>query len=87
MPLNWHSDGHDDAPEDQNADSVLPRSFWHVGLYGNSGWRVALDEQNEDLDEVVGGLDLGFFPSEEAAKHAAATTEAWLRKILDELRN
>lgn len=75
--LRWESAGHDDEPGDQNADSErVEHGYWSLGPDGRGQWTVELIEQNADLDEITsGGVHLGAFDTEDAAKAAADVYE------------
>lgn len=71
--LVWESAGHNDEPGDQNASSdCVEHGHWSLGPQGDGTWGVGLIEQDADLTEnPAGGIHLGHFASEEAAKDAA----------------
>lgn len=75
--LVWESGGTDE-PGDQNASSAcVEHGHWSLGPQGDGTWGVELIEQEaETLIEIAtGGIDLGHFPTEQAAKDAAQEVE------------
>lgn len=75
LTLVW-TDAGNDEPGDQNADTELDEhGYWSLGPDGTNGeWAVELIKRDVYLTET-GSVQLGRFPSEEAAKAAAALYE------------
>jgi len=73
--LRWESAGTSE-PGDQNADSALvEHGYWSLGPHGRGGWSVELIEQDADLSNIIGGIELGRFETEGEAKAAAQKHE------------
>ena len=81
--LTWEQAGTDE-PGDQNADTqLLPHGYWSLGPNGPTDWGVELIENDKDGAEVAaGGIHLGHFPTEAAAKQAADEYEQGGRQHL-----